>query len=244
METRDPRACTTEQARPQPIEPDTREAAHRYHASLAVSRSEGVRVCGIPHLLVRTRLRGGHPQNRGGDHPNVRLPLTGYRVLIVTTPQEVALGDVRCALTLFREREIPILGLVENMSHLVCEHCGARNAAFLASSLSQNGDPGVSNETLASIWQAKRSISLDSVGRGRPRMDPRPTPPTPLFLVPSAWVPQNWEVDSHMDRSFKPPTGLMRISEQLLELNTLLTGSDWALHSPAITGLGRLNDLA
>jgi ATP-binding protein involved in chromosome partitioning len=72
-------------------------------------------------------------------------------VLIVTTPQEVALGDVRRALTLFREREIPILGLVENMSHLVCEHCGARNAPFPASSLSQNGDPGVSIETLARI---------------------------------------------------------------------------------------------
>ena len=72
-------------------------------------------------------------------------------MLIVTTPQEVALGDVRRALTLFRERKIPILGLVENMSHLVCEHCGARNAAFPASSLSQNGDPGVSNETLARI---------------------------------------------------------------------------------------------
>jgi MinD-like ATPase involved in chromosome partitioning or flagellar assembly len=72
-------------------------------------------------------------------------------VVIVTTPEEVALGDVRRALTLFREREIPILGLVENMSHLVCEHCGARNAAFPASSLTQNGDPGVSNETLARI---------------------------------------------------------------------------------------------
>ncbi len=35
-------------------------------------------MCGIPHLLVRTRLRGGHPQDRGGGHPNVRLPLTGY----------------------------------------------------------------------------------------------------------------------------------------------------------------------
>jgi hypothetical protein len=78
METRDPRACTTEQAQPQPVEPDTREAAHRYHAPLAVSSSEGARVCGIPHLLVRTRFRGGHPQDRGGDHPNVRLPLTGY----------------------------------------------------------------------------------------------------------------------------------------------------------------------
>jgi len=75
MKTRDPWVWPTEQARPQPVEPDTREAAHRYHASLAVSRSEGVRVCGIPHPLVRTRLWGGHPQDRGGDHPNVRLPL-------------------------------------------------------------------------------------------------------------------------------------------------------------------------
>jgi len=72
-------------------------------------------------------------------------------VVIVTTPQEVALGDVRRALTLFREREIPILGLVENTSHLVCEHCGERNAPFPASSLSQNRDSGRPIETLAPI---------------------------------------------------------------------------------------------
>ena len=48
METRNPGVCPTEQARPQPVEPDTREAAHRSHAPLAVSSSEDARVRGIP----------------------------------------------------------------------------------------------------------------------------------------------------------------------------------------------------
>jgi len=51
-------------------------------------------------------------------------------VLLVTTPQEVALGDVRRALSLFRSREIPILGVVENMSFQVCEACGHRSHPF------------------------------------------------------------------------------------------------------------------
>jgi hypothetical protein len=42
-------------------------------------------------------------------------------------------------------------GLVENMSHRVREHCGARNAPFPASPLSPNGDPDLSIETLARI---------------------------------------------------------------------------------------------
>jgi ATP-binding protein involved in chromosome partitioning len=43
--------------------------------------------------------------------------------VIVTTPQELALSDVRKAVAAVREMEIPVLGLVENMAGLVCPHC-------------------------------------------------------------------------------------------------------------------------
>jgi ATP-binding protein involved in chromosome partitioning len=50
------------------------------------------------------------------------VPLTG--AVLVTTPQQVALSDVAKALAMFRRVNVPILGLVENMSGFVCAHCG------------------------------------------------------------------------------------------------------------------------
>jgi len=50
------------------------------------------------------------------------VPLAG--AVIVTTPQDVALIDARKALHMFRRLEVPVLGLVENMSHFVCPACG------------------------------------------------------------------------------------------------------------------------
>lgn len=44
--------------------------------------------------------------------------------IIVTTPQDVALTDVRKAITFCRQVSLPILGVVENMSGFVCPHCG------------------------------------------------------------------------------------------------------------------------
>ncbi|MFX1343064.1 MAG: Mrp/NBP35 family ATP-binding protein [Promethearchaeota archaeon] len=45
-------------------------------------------------------------------------------VIIVTTPQEVALLDSRKAASMVRQMNIPILGLIENMSGFYCPHCG------------------------------------------------------------------------------------------------------------------------
>jgi ATP-binding protein involved in chromosome partitioning len=56
------------------------------------------------------------------------LPLTG--AVLVTTPQEVALADVTRGGDMFRQLEVPLLGLVENMSHYVCRHCGQIEAIF------------------------------------------------------------------------------------------------------------------
>ncbi|MBI3625500.1 MAG: Mrp/NBP35 family ATP-binding protein [Candidatus Rokubacteria bacterium] len=56
------------------------------------------------------------------------IPLSG--VVMVTTPQDVALLDVRKALAMFRKLNVPILGVVENMSIFACPHCGAETPIF------------------------------------------------------------------------------------------------------------------
>lgn len=57
-----------------------------------------------------------------------RVPLTG--AVIVSTPQDLALLDARKGLNMFRKVEVPVLGIVENMSYFVCPHCGERSDIF------------------------------------------------------------------------------------------------------------------
>ena len=56
------------------------------------------------------------------------IPLTGG--VIVTTPQDVALADVRRGAAMFDKLGVPILGVVENMSYFACPHCGERTDIF------------------------------------------------------------------------------------------------------------------
>lgn len=66
-----------------------------------------------------------------GDEPlSVAQTITGTRAVIVTTPQEIALADVRKSISFCRQLDMPILGLVENMSGYVCSHCGQENPLF------------------------------------------------------------------------------------------------------------------
>jgi ATP-binding protein involved in chromosome partitioning len=58
------------------------------------------------------------------------VPLGG--VLIVTTPQEAALNIAAKALAMFKRLDVPILGVVENMSYFVCPHCGEKTPIFSA----------------------------------------------------------------------------------------------------------------
>src|SRR4029434_3569699 len=51
-----------------------------------------------------------------------KVPVTG--ALIVTTPQDIALLDARKGLKMFEKVNVPILGIVENMSTHVCSNCG------------------------------------------------------------------------------------------------------------------------
>jgi ATP-binding protein involved in chromosome partitioning len=57
-----------------------------------------------------------------------RVPLAG--AVIVSTPQDIALLDARKGLNMFRKVDVPVLGIVENMSYHICSNCGHREEIF------------------------------------------------------------------------------------------------------------------
>ncbi len=57
-----------------------------------------------------------------------KVPVTG--AVIVTTPQDIALLDARKGLKMFEKVDIPILGIIENMSTHICSNCGHAEAIF------------------------------------------------------------------------------------------------------------------
>jgi ATP-binding protein involved in chromosome partitioning len=57
-----------------------------------------------------------------------KVPVTG--AVIVTTPQDIALLDARKGLKMFEKVDIPILGVVENMSTHICSNCGHEEPIF------------------------------------------------------------------------------------------------------------------
>ncbi|HEY0523790.1 MAG TPA: iron-sulfur cluster carrier protein ApbC [Stellaceae bacterium] len=57
-----------------------------------------------------------------------QVPLAG--AVIVSTPQDIALLDARKGLNMFRKVDVPVLGIVENMSYFSCPHCGGRSDIF------------------------------------------------------------------------------------------------------------------
>ena len=70
-----------------------------------------------------------------------KIPVSG--AIIVTTPQDIALLDARKGLKMFRKVEVPVLGVVENMSLHICSQCGHEEPIFGAGggeSLAQEND--------------------------------------------------------------------------------------------------------
>ncbi len=57
-----------------------------------------------------------------------QVPLAG--AIIVSTPQDLALIDARRGIAMFRRVNVPVLGIVENMSYFLCPHCGGRSDVF------------------------------------------------------------------------------------------------------------------
>jgi ATP-binding protein involved in chromosome partitioning len=57
-----------------------------------------------------------------------RVPVSG--AVIVTTPQDIALADARKGLEMFQKVNVPVLGIIENMSMHTCSQCGHREPIF------------------------------------------------------------------------------------------------------------------
>ena len=127
--------------------------------------------------------------------------------VIVSTPQDLSLIDARRGISMFRKVDVPILGIVENMSHFICPDCGGAHAIFgqggakaeaerlgvpflgavpLTMALraaSDAGQPITARDpdgTLGSIYQAiARSVLAGLPSEGR-ASGPRPVPSDPL----------------------------------------------------------------
>ena len=56
------------------------------------------------------------------------VPMAG--AVIVSTPQDLALIDARRGIAMFERTEVPVLGIIENMSYFLCPHCGGRTDVF------------------------------------------------------------------------------------------------------------------
>jgi Mrp family chromosome partitioning ATPase len=69
-----------------------------------------------------------------GDEPLAIIQLLEHAdgAVVVTTPQEVALSDVRKSITFCRSLNLPVLGVLENMSGFICPKCGERTDIFKA----------------------------------------------------------------------------------------------------------------
>lgn len=57
-----------------------------------------------------------------------QIPITA--AVVVTTPQDIALADAKKGIAMFNKVEVPVLGLVENMSYYLCSNCGHKDYVF------------------------------------------------------------------------------------------------------------------
>lgn len=100
------------------------------------------------------------------------IPLTGS--IIVTTPQSVALSDVRKALRMFEKSKSPVLGVIENMSGFACPHCHQITNIF-----SQGGGQQLAKEyTVELLGQIPTDPEICALGEmGKPIVIEKPDHP-------------------------------------------------------------------
>ena len=70
------------------------------------------------------------PPGTGDTQLTIMQKLKIDYALIVTTPQEIALADTRKGINMFNRFNVPIAGIVENMSYFVCDNCGTKHFLF------------------------------------------------------------------------------------------------------------------
>lgn len=72
------------------------------------------------------------PPGTGDAQLSLTQAIRLHGAIIVTTPQEMAVGDSLRGAKMFERVGVPVVGIVENMSYYVCPHCGDRSEVFLA----------------------------------------------------------------------------------------------------------------
>jgi ATP-binding protein involved in chromosome partitioning len=70
------------------------------------------------------------PPGTGDAHLSLAQSIALDGGVVVTTPQEVAVGVTQRGIVMMQTIHIPVLGLIENMSYYVCDHCGQRTDIF------------------------------------------------------------------------------------------------------------------
>lgn len=97
----------------------------------------GAKACGaIQQLLTQTDwgdidiMVMDMPPGTGDILITLAQKINFFGVVIVSTPQDIALIDAVKGMNLFKKMDIPVLGIIENMSYYVCEKCGHRADIF------------------------------------------------------------------------------------------------------------------
>lgn len=106
-----------------------------------------------------------------------KIPLAG--AVIVTTPQDIALLDVKKAYRMFEKLEVPVLGVIENMSTFTCTHCNHTHAIF-----GEGGGARLAEEFgLQLLAQLPLSADIRSESdAGRPLVAPNDASPTSILF--------------------------------------------------------------
>jgi ATP-binding protein involved in chromosome partitioning len=96
----------------------------RFAGRIVTQTIQDVRWGQLDYLLIDLPPGTGEPQQ------SLSTIVTIDGAVVVTTPQDLSLLDAGRSLGLFRQAGVPILGAIENMSYLICPHCGERIEVF------------------------------------------------------------------------------------------------------------------
>jgi ATP-binding protein involved in chromosome partitioning len=115
------------------------------------------------------------PPGTGDPSITIAQAIPDAEILMVTTPQKVALADVKRAISMFRKMGKEVLGIVENMSYFSCEHSDDKIEIF-----GEGGGAQLSRETgIPLLAKLPIDISLRVAGdEGVPLMAAQPDSPT------------------------------------------------------------------
>ncbi|WP_367987000.1 iron-sulfur cluster carrier protein ApbC [Vibrio sp. NTOU-M3] len=98
-----------------------------------------------------------------------QIPVTG--AVIVTTPQDLALADARKGAAMFAKVDVPVVGVVENMSYHICSHCGEKEHIFGAG----GAEKMAADYGLSLLAQIPLHIAMrEDIDCGKPTVAARP----------------------------------------------------------------------